>query len=630
MSRKNIIKENNKKLFESRLQMKTKTNTKRTQISFEHKRFSDNLSILNNSQPYTKIIFQKQLKNHSTLENSFLNNLNNLNNSINKKIIKINKKNRNKKQNFNLNISQNKSNILIKDITFFHLKKSPKNREDQNKTIINVNKRITKQNSKNKNININIGRQGRPKTNRQGGITLNIKKTKKNNRNINFINSITRSMTTINESNNNITINNSNYIMNNTNININNINNGNNRVILKEKFIPKFKITNDMYIKIPNRHYRTNLNSNRNESNSNKKFNRHNSFLLNKIQKIQKIKFGKRQNININLNNTNFNTRLNDVIFGSNINQKGRNSINLFKNNINNNKKTIDICKGFTQRNLFFGKYLGKLFQKKKNNNNNSIKYSNNNSKRKNNNNTLNLEKIEIGYNSNRNLNNKNTNYLNKFIFKEKDKIKDNDNKKISRNIKNNNKKAPTQQSEISKKKLINNIHSEEFNDININLSSNNFINQINKFKDIDKTEQIIEDNINGTSTKINDEFFSTEKNKKIDTSIEEESGILSMNEVQDIIHYNDMNDIRKENKYLFNYNDYNIFVEKYKQKICDIFFDNKDNINNINRYNQNKLRSKKKYVTQEIINNYNNKEFEIKNCIGFKIFSHNNSTKKK
>lgn len=258
------------------------------------------------------------------------------------------------------------------------------------------------------------------------------------------------------------------------------------------------------------------------------------------------------------------------------------------------------------------------------------MKYSNNNSRRKNNNNTLNLEKIEIGYNSNRNLNNKNTNYLNKFIFKEKDKIKDNDNKKISRNIKNNNKKAPTQQSEISKKKLINNIHSEEFNDININLSSNNFINQINKFKDIDKTEQIIEDNINGTSTKINDEFFSTEKNKKIDTSIEEESGILSMNEVQDIIHYNDMNDIRKENKYLFNYNDYNIFVEKYKQKICDIFFDNKDNINNINRYNQNKLRSKKKYVTQEIINNYNNKEFEIKNCIGFKIFSHNNSTKKK
>ena len=257
------------------------------------------------------------------------------------------------------------------------------------------------------------------------------------------------------------------------------------------------------------------------------------------------------------------------------------------------------------------------------------MKYSNNNSRRKNNN-TLNLEKIEIGYNSNRNLNNKNTNYLNKFIFKEKDKIKDNDNKKISRNIKNNNKKAPTQQSEISKKKLINNIHSEEFNDININLSSNNFINQMNEFKDIDKTEQIIEDNINGTSTKINDEFFSTEKNKKIDTSIEEESGILSMNEVQDIIHYNDMNDIRKENKYLFNYNDYNIFVEKYKQKICDIFFDNKDNINNINRYNQNKLRSKKKYVTQEIINNYNNKEFEIKNCIGFKIFSHNNSTKKK
>ena len=616
--------------------MKPKTGLKRTQISFEHKRYSDNLSFLNNSQPYTKIIFQKQLKNYSTLDNSFLNNINNLNNSINKKIIKINKKNRNKTQNFNLNISQNKSNILIKDITFFHLKKSPKNRDEQNKSIINVNKRMTKQNSKNKNMNIKIGRHQRPKTNRLGGITLNIKKPKKVNRNINLINSITRSMTIINENNNNITINNSNYIMNNTNININNINNGNNRVTLKEKYIPKFKIAKNNYIKLPNRPYRTNLNSNRNDSHSNKKFNRNNSFLMNKIQKIQKIKFGKKQNIN--LNNTNFNTRLNDLIFGSNINQKGRNSLNSFNNNLNNNKKTIDIYKGLTQRNLLLGKYLGKLFLK---NNNNFIKFSNNNSRRNKQNKTLNVEKHENEYNSNSKINSKNTNHFNKFSFKEKKKEKMNkdkvDQRKISRNLKNikndkctYNKKVLTQINENSKKNLVNKIHSEEFNSININFSSNNFINQINKFKDIDNVEQINNNNINGISTKINDEFFSSEKGKKInDSSIEEESGILSMNEVQDIIHYNDMLDLKKEDKYLFNYNDHNIFVLKYKQKIYNDFFNDKTIING-NAYNQIKLRTKKKYIiNQENNNNYNNKKTECKNY-EYKIHSKSHSSKKK
>ena len=120
MSRSNIIKENNKRLFESRLQMKPKSDVKRSQISFENKKYNDNNSILNNSQPFTKIIFHKKLKNHPTLENSFLKNINNINNStINKNIIKINKKNRKNTQNLNINISQNKSNILIKDIIFF-------------------------------------------------------------------------------------------------------------------------------------------------------------------------------------------------------------------------------------------------------------------------------------------------------------------------------------------------------------------------------------------------------------------------------------------------------------------------------------------------------------------------------
>jgi hypothetical protein len=112
MLRKKIIRECNKRLFESRLQIKPKSGIRRPQISSEYKRYSNNQSMLNNSGAY----FQKQQKNNSFLENSFLSNKNNLNNSINKNIIKRNEKNR---QNCNLNTSQNKSNILIKDITFF-------------------------------------------------------------------------------------------------------------------------------------------------------------------------------------------------------------------------------------------------------------------------------------------------------------------------------------------------------------------------------------------------------------------------------------------------------------------------------------------------------------------------------
>ena len=613
MSRNNIIKENNKKLFESRLQMKPRIEGKINQISFENKINNDNFSLLNNSQPFSKIFFQKQIKNHSTIENSFLNNLNN--SIINKKIIKINKKNRFKTNNININLSQSKSNILIKDITFFHLKKTQKNNDSQNKTIINVNKRIAKQNSKNNSIKRNI----KHKQNRLAAITLNIKRSKKNNRNVNLINSITRSMTTINETNN-ITINNSNYIMNNTSININNVNNENNKIIFKNKFIPKYKITNNtMFINMPYRPFRTNLNSNRNKSNSNKKSNRHNSFLMNKMKKFQKFKLGKNQNLN---KNKNISLRLNSLIFNKNLKENGSNSINLLKNNINiNNKKTIDINKGFNKRYIFKGKNIGKSLQKPYNN---SFKYSKNNSKPKKQSNTLNFIsfiKNETGFNSNRNLNNPENILLNKLLTKEKDK-----DSKISRNSKNNlikrtnNKKIFAQEINTTNKSnqtLINNnnkelLYKEDFYTLDYN---KNNINQNRKkeFKDIDKTEQVIEDIIFANKeNNINDDFFSSEKDNKInDTSKGEDSGILSMDEVKDIIIYYDMNDIKKEDNFIFNYNDYNEFVKKNREMINEKFFYIKDNYN-INQY---KVKTGKKYLIDNI---------------GIRIIDNNNSCIKK
>ena len=159
MSVNNITKDSNQKLCESRLQMKQNSNSI-NKISLD-KRSNNNInaSFLNNSQPFTKVIFQKKRKIKSILENSFINNINN-NSSINKKIIKI-KKNRNKKKKISLNIntSHNKSNFLIKDITFFRLKNSFNISDRRNRTILSVNKRMTQQNS----INKSMGRKSRKK-----------------------------------------------------------------------------------------------------------------------------------------------------------------------------------------------------------------------------------------------------------------------------------------------------------------------------------------------------------------------------------------------------------------------------------------------------------------------------------
>ena len=114
-----------------------------------------------------------------------------------------------------------------------------------------------------------------------------------------------------------------------------------------------------------------------------------------------------------------------------------------------------------------------------------------------------------------------------------------------------------------------NNKTARELNNILIN-------KKINDNKYIDKKEEIVDDfNIN--TTKTNDEFeiFSEENEKKIEeTSIEEESGILSMNEIEDIIIYHNMKNIKKNENYLFKKNDYDIFISKNRQQLYSLFFE--------------------------------------------------------
>ena len=102
------------------------------------------------------------------------------------------------------------------------------------------------------------------------------------------------------------------------------------------------------------------------------------------------------------------------------------------------------------------------------------------------------------------------------------------------------------------------------------------------------------------------------------------------MNEIEDIIVYNNMKDINKEDDYLFEKNDYDNYLSENREKIYSIFFDkniNNNEKNKIIKTNQKKKINEKK-KENKIINKSkminNNKEKE------FKILSYNNSIKKK
>ena len=145
MSNNDILRENNKKLFESRLQMKPNSSLKINQISLKTNK--NKLNNRTNLYLFNTDIFQNdnshnKRKNKSGIDNSLKNFLKK-NISAGKKQKKINK-NRNKNTYFSIN---NKSNIIIKDISFFQSKKSTIKNDIQ---IINVNKRGTTNNNSSK------------------------------------------------------------------------------------------------------------------------------------------------------------------------------------------------------------------------------------------------------------------------------------------------------------------------------------------------------------------------------------------------------------------------------------------------------------------------------------------------
>ena len=45
------------------------------------------------------------------------------------------------------------------------------------------------------------------------------------------------------------------------------------------------------------------------------------------------------------------------------------------------------------------------------------------------------------------------------------------------------------------------------------------------------------------------------------------------IDEIEDIIIYNNMKNIEKDDNYLFNKNDYKTFLDEYNSKLCKLFF---------------------------------------------------------
>ena len=552
MSNIDIIRENNKKLFESRLQMKPNSSLKINKISINTTknkiRNKTNLYLFN-TDIFSGDISQNKRKIQSGIENS-LNNFVNRNTSIEKKPRKINK-NRNKNNYFNKN---NKSNIMIKDISFFQTKNSTIKNDIQ---IINVNKKGTTHNTsyiKKKDYNSNSNK----KRNNQlkDILNINIKKSIKINQD-----KYSRSYLDFTYDNYKGALNNNKQEISKSKVAIINKNNNMNNKSLKKR-----------------------------NSSSTKNANIYESYLVQKIKIIKNKKKPILSNFNFNL------SKNNKTIRDKLLNKTGKNIKDSIYHNCN--KKYVRN----TYRNLFIKKGINTT-------NKNSFINLNYNTNVTNTSLLNNKKKI-----SERNLKIKN---INKLTLNPKiNKV--NQNKINGKNIIKKLKNIYELNKNIHVNKNKNNKTAKEIYVIslqnNINLSTKD-----NEKKYIDKKEEIVDD-FNIKSTKTNDDVFTESKNEKIEeSSIEEESGILSMNEIEDIIIYNNMKNIKKEDNYLFNKNDYNNFIEEKQKNIFSLFFgENNNNNNNTNKINE---------QTNEINKKQNNTNNKYKD---HKVLSYNNSNKKK
>ena len=209
MSTKNFIKQNNKKLFELRLQIRTKLGFNLQKKSLDKKkRKNNNNTSMNKTQPSINETFQDKPKNISYIEKPSINVKNN--SSINKKV----KNSQIMNQKLSLNSSHNKSNIIMKDFNLFYNKNSLKFNDDKRQFLISSIKRYSHNtsidksehrkklgiNNKNKKNNSKISKSN----NNNNKEVIHYNSTLKSEKNINGNNSINKAKNNFNIENNKI------------------------------------------------------------------------------------------------------------------------------------------------------------------------------------------------------------------------------------------------------------------------------------------------------------------------------------------------------------------------------------------------------------------------------------------
>ena len=356
-----------------------------------------------------------------------------------------------------------------------------------------------------------------------------------------------------------------------------------------------------------------------------------NNIIISKIEtnkyNIKNNKSGNKNNIiitnNINSNKKSHNEKNgkkyltdNHIMYVLNKKNSGKNKNQKKPTNITNNKNKQISFKDIKNENIHHTNINSK--------NNNSNNYINLNlNKYANNNNLLyNKQKIETGenviydYKTNKKLVNKENN-----IFKE-NKSKDIFSKKEHKFLNNTNTNPNIKEIENSANtyKILNERLKTEYNDISLEAIDKMYeqdIEDLNMNKNIQSKKNSEENSFrffypDGDIYNRDDEFFienneeenieinekrekeldETESPLKMDTdkvSIEN-SGVLSFDQVKDIICYYNMNNTDKQSEFLFQNKEREKFDMNYKNKYLNFFFGNKDNENTsgFGLYNEN------------------------------------------
>ena len=163
-----------------------------------------------------------------------------------------------------------------------------------------------------------------------------------------------------------------------------------------------------------------------------------------------------------------------------------------------------------------------------------------------------------------------------KTIQNNKNNNNKNSNKESKNNISINNKNNQTNDKEI-----INNNNQNILINQNKSFKEKDIIINQNLDKLLKEELESYEINQNISNIDLFDEreiYFNNDDEEESDNS-----GVLAYDEVRDIIVYYDMGDLKKNQNYLFEKNDYKMFLDKKKDKYLNFFFKKKENNENNN-----------------------------------------------